>query len=144
MEIERTLARFGASGFAYAATTDGRRRIEFSAHERHVRFELRLPDASDDQFIGSRDGWKGPSDSTRRDRQEAEHRRLWRALLLAIKAKLEVVESKIQSFESEFAAHIVMPDGRTVYESIEPQIAAAYARPSRFTRLMLTAGSDAD
>ena len=40
---------------------------------------------------------------------EQERRRLWRALLLNIKAKLEAVESGISVFDEEFMAHIVLP-----------------------------------
>ena len=43
-----------------------------------------------------------------------------------IKAKLEAVESGISVFEEEFLAHLVMPDGKTVGQSILPQVEAAY------------------
>ncbi len=45
-EIERTLERYGADAFAYATTAD-RAMVEFSAHNRRVRFLLPLPDASE-------------------------------------------------------------------------------------------------
>jgi hypothetical protein len=47
-------------------------------------------------------------------------------LALVIKAKLEAVDSGITTFEDEFLAHIVMPDGQTVASHIKPGIAAAY------------------
>jgi hypothetical protein len=125
MEIEQTLLRYGATGFAYAAS-GSRRRVEFAAHERHVRFELDLPALSDRRFIGRRDGWRGPSEAVRLERWKAEERRLWRALLLAIKAKLEVVASGMAIFEEEFLANIVMPDGRTAGQHAIPAIAKAY------------------
>ena len=40
-------------------------------------------------------------------------------MVLAIKAKLEVVESGIASFEEEFLAHIVNAAGVTVYQAIK-------------------------
>jgi hypothetical protein len=46
----------------------------------------------------------------------------WRALVLAIKAKLEAVEAGITTFETEFLAHIVLPDGRTVGEHAIPKL----------------------
>jgi len=125
MEIEQTLMRYGATGFAFASSGP-RRRIEFAAHERHVRFELNLPALDDDRFIGSRDGRQGPSDRVRLERWKAEERRLWRALLLGIKAKLEVVASGMAIFEEEFLANIVMPDGRTAGQHAIPAIAKAY------------------
>jgi hypothetical protein len=45
---------------------------------------------------------------------------------LAVKAKLEVVESGISTFEDEFMPHIVLPSGQTVSEWMGPQITAAY------------------
>lgn len=54
-------------------------------------------------------------------------RQRWRALSLAIKAKLEAVASGITSFEEEFLAHVVMPNGKTLGSTIIPQIADAYA-----------------
>ena len=125
MEIERTLLRYGATGFAFASS-GLRYRIEFAAHKRHVRFELTMPKLDDDRFIGPRDGWRGPSDSLRLARWQAEERRLWRALLLGIKAKLEVVASGMAVFEEEFLANIVMPDGRTAGQHAIPAIARAY------------------
>ncbi len=50
----------------------------------------------------------------------------WRALFLCIKAKLESIESGIETFEDAFLAHIQMPDGHTVAEHVRPRIAAAY------------------
>ncbi len=44
-----------------------------------------------------------------------------------IKATLEAVESGITTFEEEFLAHIVMPDGMTVGNHVRPTIAAWYA-----------------
>ncbi len=52
----------------------------------------------------------------------ALHIPLWRALLLAIKAKLEAVECAISTFDSEFLANIVQPNGMTIGEALLPQI----------------------
>jgi hypothetical protein len=40
-------------------------------------------------------------------------------LLLALRAKLEVVESGIATFDEEFLAHIVTPENMTVYEALK-------------------------
>jgi hypothetical protein len=53
-------------------------------------------------------------------------RQRWRALALVIKAKLEAVESGITTFEDEFLAHIVMPDGKRVADHVKPTIARVY------------------
>jgi hypothetical protein len=46
--------------------------------------------------------------------------------LLCIKAKLEAVEAKIETFEEAFLAHVVLPDGKTVGEHALPAVAAIY------------------
>jgi hypothetical protein len=43
-----------------------------------------------------------------------------------IKAKLEAVETGIATFEDEFMAHVIMPDGKRVAEHVQPWIAQAY------------------
>lgn len=48
------------------------------------------------------------------------------ALALVVKAKLEAVESGISTFEQEFMAHIVLPNGQTTGQWMIPQIEAAY------------------
>jgi hypothetical protein len=45
--------------------------------------------------------------------------------VLAVKAKLISVADGIETFEEAFMAHVVMPDGRTVAETITPNIALA-------------------
>ena len=105
-EIERTLARYGADRFAYFIER-GKAIIIFEAHGRRLRFDL--PVAEGDS-----------------EKDQKARRQKWRALLLCIKAKLEAVESKIESFEEAFLAHVVMPDGKTVSSHALPAIAAAY------------------
>jgi hypothetical protein len=48
------------------------------------------------------------------------------ALALAIKAKLEAVESGIATFEEEFLAYVVLPDGQSVGQHVLPNIEQAY------------------
>ena len=62
-----------------------------------------------------------------------------RALLLVIKAKLESVESGIETLEQAFLAHVVMADGKTVHERIAEPIALEYqsGRPSAGEGLLM-------
>ncbi len=51
----------------------------------------------------------------------------WRALLLAIKAKFEVVDAGISVFAREFLAYIVDPSsGQTIGDEIEGQLELNY------------------
>lgn len=135
-EIENLLRRYGADQFVSGWEAGKRALIGFRAHSRQVRFELTMPDPKDAIFHSRR----GPHRRWNRasggyvtvgasgDRYEKEVRRRWRALALVVKAKLEAVATGITTFETEFMAHIVMPDGRTVGEHIVPKIEAAYAK----------------
>ena len=117
-EIERTLVRYGATAFAYGWNRD-RATVEFAAYERRVRFMLPLPDRADPEFYK-----RTPEQASQRWEQACRQR--WRALALVVKAKLEAVEAGITDFESEFLAHIVLPDNSTAGQWLRPQIAKAY------------------
>jgi hypothetical protein len=93
--------KYGANKFAIA--TDNQSRIvmiEFAMNGRRIRFELHQPPVEHPQKVRS----------------------AWRSLLLAIKAKLESVASKIETFDEAFLAHVVMPDGRRFGEIVIPQL----------------------
>lgn len=137
-EIERTLVRYGATSFAYGWET-GRAVILFRAHDRHLRFNLPMPARDSAEFTkatrtvrnqygdtGHRTAVSLPPEQAAKRYEQAVRQR-WRALALVIKAKLEAVETGITSFESEFLAQIVLPDGRTMAEHSQPLIAQAYS-----------------
>ena len=125
IEIERTLARYGADQFLYG-WQDEAAVVGFRMVGRNVKFHLPLPDRNSDELKLT------PERRTRRSPEQVEReyekavRQRWRALALVIKAKLEAVESGITEFDEEFLAHIVLPNGRTVGEFMVPQIASAY------------------
>lgn len=122
-EIERMIVRYGASQTAFM-NAPGRALIMFEASERRIVFELPLPDISDKQFSRTPGGRQALTPERRMAAWEQACRQRWRALALVIKAKLEAVESGITTFEDEFLAHIVMPDGISVGKHIKPTIAA--------------------
>jgi hypothetical protein len=123
-EIERLIQRYGATATAFM-NEQHRAIVCFEASHRRVMFELKLPSLDDKKFL--RDG-RGTlrTPQKRYDVWEQACRERWRALALVIKAKLEAVETGITTFEDEFLAHIVMPDGQTVATHIKPRIAEAY------------------
>ena len=125
-EIERPLERFGATGFSYGWMAErGLARIEFLLSDRQMRFTLELPDRSDRKFTYDGRGRKRPEAGIRAS-YDAEIRRLWRTMLLVIKAKLEAVSSGMLTVEEEFLAHIVLPDGSTVGDWAGDQLKAVY------------------
>lgn len=123
-EIERLILKAGASEFA--SRFDGKHaQIMFVLHGRAVRFLLPLPQADAERFTKyrTRGGWLAArTEEAARREWNQELRRVWRALALIIKAKLEAVESEITTFEHEFLAHFVHADGRTMGDHLIPQL----------------------
>jgi hypothetical protein len=125
MDLERVLMRYGAERFAYASEPT-RALVMFEANGRRIRFVIPTPRADDERFTHYRRSKWGPriprADNVARQLHEQAGRQVWRALLLVVKAKLEAVAAGITTFEDEFLAHTVLPDGRTFGEWAGPQI----------------------
>lgn len=141
-EIETTLARYGATSFAYA-TTPQMAQIAFQAHGRMIVFRLPMPRRDEKRFTHTAaKGLVRTQDESFRAWEQACRSR-WRALLLAIKAKLEAVECGISSFEQEFLAFIMVPgDGRTIGDAMVPQLEQMY-QERKMPNLLLGMGGSA-
>lgn len=140
-EIEKTLNRYGATAFAYGWSQTAAQ-IEFWLHDRRVRFLLPLPAVDDPEFTTY---YRGSvryerTASIAKAKYEQGVRQRWRALNLAIKAKLEAVEAGISTFDEEFLSFIVTPDGRRISDAIVPQVEAAYER-GEIPQLSIGAGA---
>ena|SRR4029077_4661787 len=101
-DIESVLGKYGADKFGMTIEP-GRAVVMFEAHARTVRFVLPLPEGQGEKIA-------------------QQHRQRWRALLLCIKAKLESVESKIETFDEAFLAHVMTAEGKTIYEQVMPEL----------------------
>lgn len=101
-EIGRVVGKYGGEQFLHAVAED-RVIVGFAKDGRQVRFQVRQ-DPADPQT----------------------NRRLCRALLLVLKAKLEAVASGVAIFEDEFLANIVLPTGALVAQEVRARIAYAY------------------
>lgn len=123
-EIERTLSRYKATKFAYF-TEEAKACIAFEVGGKRIRFILPLPDSNDDSIRLDRWGYIS-TDSMIAKRWEQACRQRWRALCLAIKAKLEWVETGIVSIEEEFLPYIVTANGKTIAELVMPQLNQIY------------------
>lgn len=110
-EIEQLLERHKAKQYGTAVDYDQLlARVQFRLNDRVIRFVVALPDRR----------------KLSTQKYERAERQRWRALLLVIKAKLESVESSIETFEHAFLSQIVMPNDQTVAEIINPLVALAY------------------
>lgn len=111
-EIVKVLRKAGADRLAQAEEP-GRIAVQCFLNYRLLRFAIGLPDGA----------------QSRRQRG--------RALLLVIKAKIESIESGVETFDEAFLANIVTPDGRTIAQWAVPQIDQAYVDGKMPTQLML-------
>lgn len=125
-EIRGLVARYGARRYMSGTDEDiGLSVIQFEMHDRRVQFRLQLPRPDDRQFQTTESG-RARTPAQARSAYDQECRRLWRALVLTIKSKLESVESGIESFEEAFLPQIVLPGGTTFGQFAIPQIAHVY------------------
>ncbi len=124
-EIERNLKRHGATGFLYGDQGD-RAAIAFEIKGRRYRMDLAYPSPS--TFNPGTNQYTARISHAERvaSAYEREKQRLWRALALLVKAKLEAVASGISTIEEEMFAHTVMPNNQTVGEWLEPQLEEVY------------------
>jgi hypothetical protein len=121
-EIERILTRYGASAFGYGWQNSSAT-IMFQMNHKQIRFIIHLPDK--EQFKKTETGRLRKPTAIHESYEQAV-RQQWRALALVVKAKLEAVESGISEFETEFLAHIVLPNNQTVGQFLIPQVNQAY------------------
>lgn len=145
-EIERILARYGASKFMYGWGEE-EAVIGFVAHHRAIRFKVPLPDRNDSAFTRTPTGRRSRSSAQAEAAYEQSVRQRWRALALVVKAKLEAVEAGIAEFEDEFLAYIVIPQtGETIGAHIRPQLDETYGNLKGPPQLALppTGGTSGD
>ena len=104
-ELERVLGRYGASDLAFVEV-DANASIQFALQGRYVQLALPLPDPGATRFTHTPTGRPRTVAAQERAYEQAlrEH---WRALLLAVRGKLQSVESGISTFEDEFAGFLV-------------------------------------
>ena len=124
-EIEALLNKYGATSFM-SGVNQVEAVIAFEMKDRKIMFRLPLPSKTEKRFTHTQGQGKPRHPEDQHKAWEQACRSRWRALALAIKAKLEAVSVGITTFEDEFLAHIVLPGGMTVGQHIRPRIAQAY------------------
>ena len=126
-EIESVLRRYGADQFMY-----GWNGANVVVGFRYSYFLVRfiVPMLPLELFSTTPSGRRRYSAKARLEAHAQDERRRWRSLLLAIKAKLDVVATGIATFEQEFLPYIVLPNGQTVGQWMVPQLKDAIASGS--------------
>lgn len=140
-EIKATLRRYKATSTAFAEG-EGQALVMFEMEGRRITFRLPLPRRED--FAQVHRGGAGMQPRTPEQREKAWEQACserWRSLFLCIKAKLESVETGIETFEDAFLAHIQLPNGQTVSEMARPAIASMYENQTMQPLLPAPGGS---
>ena len=119
-EIKRTLRKYGADKIGIMEEfKENKGHVMFEYHGLLVQMSVQFPEKN--EFSKTETG-KARVDSAIETAFNQALRQRWRALLLAIKAKLEAVESGISTIEQEFLAFIKMPDGRNIGDHLLPEL----------------------
>lgn len=140
-EIMELIRRAGADQVGQMESRSGFA-VQFTIADRMVRFRVPFETMDD---MPTRDGRnRSLTKQQRESRLNQSRRQRGRALLLTVKAKLESVESGIETFEQAFLAHVVMADGKTVYERINETIAIEYQTGKPSMALLVDGRSDDD
>lgn len=126
MEIEAMLQKIGASQFGTITDIEKHRAmIGFRWKSINIQMEVNLPDPKDKAFTGWRPRIGTPTPDRARAEWDAEVRRRWRCLTLALKAKIISVEDKVTTFEKEFLPYMVTDTGETFGDRMMPSVRAA-------------------
>jgi hypothetical protein len=139
-QIRTALSRYGATAYAIGEE-QGLAVVQFKACGRTIRFVVRMPNRDSSDYRLTPGTRRERTDKAAGAAYEQAVRQVWRSLLLAIKAKLEVVASGIAEFEVEFAVYTVLPDGSTAADHLMPAIERAYETGQMPDGLMLPAGA---
>jgi len=121
-EIEQILMKYGADQFMYGTDRE-KAMVMFRMHGKQIQFSLKYLPIGQFKYTPTR---QVRSAENQKSAWEQDQRSKWRAFVLVIKAKLEAVESGIMSFEDEFLANILLPNGQTVSNFLVPQLENVY------------------
>lgn len=143
-ELERLIRQHG--GYNYGSATldaEGVALVHFAIgatdeRRRHVRLHLPLPKQTD--FTDAR---RGGRKRTAAEAWEQSCRERWRVLVLAVRAKLELIEAGGSTIDREFLADLALPDGSTVSQRLAGPLAEAYST-GRMPPLLAAATSEPD
>ena len=126
-EIEDLLVRNGCEAFStFTDFTTGAAVVQFKMRDRLLRFSLTMPQQNEERFHYTAARGKQRTNAASYKEWQFACKSRWRGLFLCIRAKLEAVDSNIETFEEAFLPQILLPDATTVSERVLPIIEQAY------------------
>lgn len=133
-ELKRTCEKYGATNFGFLQA-DSKTAIFFKYSDRLYRMDLHFPNAS------------GARTMEEVKKIKAEERRLWRVLLLTVKAMFEGIENQVFDGHLLLQPFTVLPDNTVIGDRISPQLDQTYLTgnmPSLFLEGASSGGSQND
>jgi hypothetical protein len=118
MEVQAVLRKYGADRFG---VMEDRQKAYLMFEFNKLMIQMTVPLPEKKEFALSESG-RARKDSQIEEAYNQAIKQRWRALVLAVKAKLEAVETGISTIEKEFLSFVVMPDGKLLGDHILPQI----------------------
>lgn len=137
-EVERLLRAAGADQIM--AVWSGRASqamVAFVLDGVPIRIMVPLPTEAE---IAKTTSGKKRNDADRESARERLERQRWRALVLLVKAKLEIIRLGVSTVEEEFLAHVMLPRGETVGSKVLSELHQAMA-DGALPQLLLGSGS---
>jgi hypothetical protein len=129
VEVEKILSRYGATQRG-VMLAESMAQIAFVVEGAKYRIDVPLPHRDPDK---PPPGWHAWEEARRERYRESHHeqacRERWRAIVLMLKAKLEVISLGLSTVEREFMADMVLPNGRTASQCLPDIIRAGLADP---------------
>lgn len=127
-EIRRIVGRYGAHEFG-TLQRDRERIAEVYFAFKNLRIKIGVTLPTRDQSKRTSTGRVRSQTSAIDEAHEQAVRQRWRALCLAIKAKLEAVDCGISTIEQEFMPFVVLHDGTTLGEHLVPRLKLIASSP---------------
>lgn len=110
-EIETMLERAGADEFVTGWSRTQGSAVSFRVEG--LPYQIRIPNPSQEDL----EAFQEAHPRSRVDNWiERETRRRWRCLALLCKAKLEMIAIGMTTFDKEFMADLLLPDGRSMHQ----------------------------
>lgn len=126
-EVRALLVKYGATRFVQGEDLEaGEVRLAFEMEGRQIRMTVPMPKPEDFSERGNWSNQYGEGQKKESAYSRACAQR-WRAIVLLVRAQLEAIECGAVTFDHAFLRDIVMPNGRTVGETIEPELSRALA-----------------
>ena len=132
-EVTKILRKYGADRFG---TMEDREKAYLMFEFNRLMIQITVPLPNLEEFMTT-DSGRSRKGTAANDAYEQAIKQKWRALVLAVKAKLEAVDSGISTIEKEFMAFVVMPDGRQLSDYIIPEL-NNIAQSGKMPKLLLT------